>query len=36
MQQFKAMDSMDNEDKQVIKKLIDTFITKSKLKQLAL
>ena len=36
LQQFKAVDSMDNEDKQVIKKLIDAFITKSKLKQLAL
>ena len=36
LQQFKAVDSMDNEDKMIIKKLIDAFITKSKLKQLVL
>ena len=36
LQQFKAVDSMDNEDKAVIKKLIDAFITKGKLKQLVL
>jgi hypothetical protein len=36
LQQFKAVDSMGKEDKAVIKKLIDAFITKGKLKQLAL
>ncbi len=36
LQQFKAVDSMDKEDKAVIKKLIDAFITKGKLKRLAL
>ncbi|WP_303922533.1 helix-turn-helix domain-containing protein [Draconibacterium sediminis] len=36
LQQYKAVDSMDNEDKAVIKKLIDAFITKGKLNQLAL
>lgn len=36
LQQFKAVDLMPDEDKQVIKKLIDAFITKGKLKQLAL
>ncbi len=36
LQQFKAVDSMDNEDKMIIKKLIDAFITKGKLKQLVL
>ena len=36
LQQFKAVDSMGNEDKMIIKKLIDAFITKGKLKQLAL
>lgn len=34
LQQFKAVDSMDQEDKMIIKKLIDAFITKGKLKQL--
>jgi len=36
LQQFKAVDSTDKEDKQAIKKLIDAFITKGKLKQLVL
>jgi transcriptional regulator with XRE-family HTH domain len=36
LQQFKAVDLMPDEDKQVIKKLIDAFITKGKLKQLAI
>ena len=36
LQQFKAVDLIPDEDKQVIKKLIDAFITKGKLKQLAL
>ena len=36
LQQFKAVDSMGKEDKAVIKKLIDAFITKGKLKQLVL
>ena len=36
LQQFKAVDLMPDEDKQVIKKLIDAFITKGKLKQLVL
>jgi transcriptional regulator with XRE-family HTH domain len=36
LQQFKAVDSMGNEDKMIIKKLIDAFITKGKIKQLAL
>ena len=36
LQQFKAVDSMGNEDKMRIKKLIDAFITKGKIKQLAL
>ncbi len=34
LQQFNAVDSMDQEDKMIIKKLIDAFITKGKLKQL--
>jgi len=36
LQQFKAVDLMPDEYKQVIKKLIDAFITKGKLKQFAL
>jgi transcriptional regulator with XRE-family HTH domain len=36
LQQFKEVDKMNNEDKSTIKKLIDAFITKGKLKQLAL
>lgn len=36
LQQFKAVDLMPDEDKQVIKKLIDAFIAKGKLIQLAL
>jgi len=35
IQQFKAVEQMDDEDKNVIKKLIDAFITKRKLQQLA-
>lgn len=34
--QFKAIEQMTEKDKSVIKTLIDAFITKSKLKQLAL
>lgn len=33
--QFKAIESMDEEDKNVIKKLIDAFITKKQLQKLA-
>ena len=33
---FKAIEKMSDEDKNVIKKLIDAFITKAKLKQLVL
>jgi len=36
LQQFKAIAQMNEDDKQVVKKLIDAFITKGKLKQLAL
>lgn len=36
LQQYKAEDGMDKEDKLVIKKLIDAFISKGKLKQLVL
>ena len=35
IQQFKAVEQMDDDDKAVIKKLIDAFITKRKLQQLA-
>ena len=35
IQQFKAVEQMDDDDKIVIKKLIDAFITKRKLQQLA-
>ena len=35
IQQFKAVEQMDDDDKTVIKKLIDAFITKRKLQQLA-
>ena len=33
--QFKAIELMDDEDKNVVKKLIDAFITKKKVQQLA-
>lgn len=33
--QFKAIESMDEEDKNVIKKLIDAFITKKQIQKLA-
>ena len=36
LQQFKAVYNVGNEDKMIIKKLIDDFITKGKLKQAAL
>ena len=36
LQQFKEVDNMKEEDKNVVKKLIDAFITKGKIKQLAL
>jgi len=36
LQQFKAVEQMNEDDRTVIKKLIDAFITKAKLKQLAL
>ena len=36
LQQFKAVNSMNKGDKLVIRKLIDAFITKGKLKQLIL
>lgn len=36
LQQFKEVDKMSNDDKATIKKLIDAFITKNKIKQLAL
>ena len=36
LQQFKAIEQMSEDDKQVVKKLIDAFITKGRLKQLAL
>jgi hypothetical protein len=35
IQQFKEVEQMDDDDKTVIKKLIDAFITKRKLQQLA-
>jgi len=35
LQQFKAVEQMDDDDRNVIKKLIDAFITKGKLRQLA-
>jgi Predicted transcriptional regulators len=35
IQHFKAIEQMDEEDKNVIKKLIDAFITKKKIQQLA-
>jgi hypothetical protein len=36
LQQFKEVDLMNKEDKETVKKLIDAFITKAKIKQLAL
>lgn len=36
LQQFQAIEQMDEEDKSVIKKLIDAFITKNRLKQIML
>lgn len=36
LQQFKAVEGMSEDDRTVVKKLIDAFITKAKLKQLAL
>lgn len=36
LQQFKAVEQMNDDDRTVIKKLIDAFITKGKIKQLAL
>ena len=36
LQQFKAVEQMDEDDKSTIKKLIDAFITKRKIQQLAL
>jgi transcriptional regulator with XRE-family HTH domain len=36
LQQFRAVEQMSEDDRTVIKRLIDAFITKSKLKQLAL
>jgi len=36
LQQFKAVEQMDDDDKRTIKKLIDAFITKRKVQQLAL
>jgi transcriptional regulator with XRE-family HTH domain len=36
LQQFKAVEQMDEDDRNVVKKLIDAFITKAKIKQLAL
>jgi len=36
LQQFKAVQQMDDEDKRVIKTMIDAFITKRKVQQLAL
>ena len=35
IQQFKEVEQMDDDDKTIIKKLIDAFITKRKLQQLA-
>jgi transcriptional regulator with XRE-family HTH domain len=34
LQQFKAVEQMDDDDKNIIKKLIDAFITKRKIQQL--
>ena len=34
LQQFKEVDKMNSKDKNIIKELIDAFITKGKLKQL--
>lgn len=36
LQQFKAVEQMNDTDRAVIKRLIDAFITKAKIKQLAL
>jgi len=36
LQQFRAVEQMDEEDKGTVKKLIDAFITKKKIQQLAL
>lgn len=36
LQQFKAVEQMNETDRAVIKRLIDAFITKAKIKQLAL
>lgn len=36
LQQFKAVEQMNDEDRSVVKRLIDAFITKGKLKHLAL
>ena len=36
LQQFKEVDLMNKEDKETVKKLIDAFITKEKIKQLVL
>jgi len=36
LQQFRAVEQMDEEDKVTVKKLIDAFITKRKIQQLAL
>ena len=36
LQQFKAVEQMDDDDRNVVKKLIDAFITKRKIQQLAL
>jgi len=36
LQQFKAVQQMDDDDKRVIKTMIDAFITKRKVQQLAL
>jgi transcriptional regulator with XRE-family HTH domain len=36
LQQFRAVEQMDDDDRNTIKKLIDAFITKRKIQQLAL
>jgi transcriptional regulator with XRE-family HTH domain len=36
LRQFRAVEQMDEEDKSTVKKLIDAFITKKKIQQLAL
>lgn len=36
LQQFKAVEQMNEEDRSVVKRLIDAFITKGKLKHLVL